>query len=122
MAALTLSTTAPRRGFLRALAMLPLIGGGITLLGAPSAAAVPTTCALLRRYQSFLCRENLATLAEIQIVDGFSAGFDLSRLETYLNRVPMCMIGDDAGAEAIVNTSAPSTRAAVVLSAAGLVL
>lgn len=32
-----------RRGFLRGLVSLPLIGGGVTLIGAPTAAATPVT-------------------------------------------------------------------------------
>ena len=36
-----------RRGFLRQLAHLPLIGGGVTLLGNPTAAAVPALGAAL---------------------------------------------------------------------------
>jgi hypothetical protein len=34
-----------RRDFLRSLAHLPLIGGGVTILGNPTAAAVPVTTA-----------------------------------------------------------------------------
>jgi hypothetical protein len=53
-----------RRGFLRGLAHLPLIGGGVTLLGDPTAAAVPVTEQLLDAYSEWLfyarrllCRE-----------------------------------------------------------------
>lgn len=47
----------PRRGFLRDLVSLPLIGGGVTLLGRPTAAAVPVTEALLESYDSWLFHE-----------------------------------------------------------------
>jgi len=43
-----------RRGFLRDLATLPLIGGGVTLIGQPTAAAVPVTDALLDSYDAWL--------------------------------------------------------------------
>lgn len=47
-----------RRGFLRGLVSLPLIGGGVTLIGAPSAVAVPTSLPLLKRYAAWLAREH----------------------------------------------------------------
>ena len=50
---------ANRRGFLRGLASLPLIGGGVTLIGQPTAAAVPVTDDLLRTYQSWLGWERM---------------------------------------------------------------
>ncbi len=40
-----------RRGFLRGLVTLPLIGGGVTLIGNPTAAAEPVTKELLVNYQ-----------------------------------------------------------------------
>ena len=40
---------ADRRSFLRQLASLPLIGGGVTLIGKPTAAAVPVTPKAARR-------------------------------------------------------------------------
>lgn len=43
-----------RRGFLRGLTMLPLVGGGVTLIGAPSAVAEPVTRELLFAYSSWL--------------------------------------------------------------------
>lgn len=47
----------PRRGFLRQLCHLPLIGGGIGLIGAPSAVAEPITTGLLDAYDRFLAGE-----------------------------------------------------------------
>lgn len=44
----------PRRGFLRGLLTLPLIGGGVTLIGNPTAAAEPITDALLDSYDAWL--------------------------------------------------------------------
>ena len=39
-----------RRGFLRGLVLLPRIGGGVTLVGSPTAAAVPVTGDLICSY------------------------------------------------------------------------
>lgn len=50
-----MNTEAPaRRGFLRGLLSLPLIGGGVTLLGSPSAVAEPITDDLLDSYDAWL--------------------------------------------------------------------
>jgi len=46
-----------RRGFLRGLASLPLIGGGVTLIGNPTRAAEPVTPGLLEAYDSWLFYE-----------------------------------------------------------------
>ena len=47
----------PRRGFLRQLCGLPLLGGEIILLGAPTAVAEPVTEPLLDAYFTFLNTE-----------------------------------------------------------------
>src|ERR687886_251693 len=46
-----------RRAFLRGLASLPLIGGGVTLIGNPTRAAEPVTPDLLEAYASWLFYE-----------------------------------------------------------------
>ena len=46
-----------RRGFLRGLTTLPLIGGGVTLIGAPTAVAEPVSQALLDSYDAWLDAE-----------------------------------------------------------------
>jgi len=43
-----------RRGFLRNLVTLPLIGGGVTLIGNPTRAAEPVTPDLLDSYNAWL--------------------------------------------------------------------
>ncbi|WP_420604454.1 hypothetical protein [Methylobacterium sp.] len=43
-----------RRGFLSGLATLPLIGGSVALIGAPSASAEPLTKALVDSYDAWL--------------------------------------------------------------------
>ena len=45
---------ADRRTFLRGLASLPMVGGGVTLLGNPTAAAVPVADYLLEAYNEWL--------------------------------------------------------------------
>lgn len=45
---------ASRRGFLRGLTTLPLIGGGVTLIGTPTAVAAPVTEDLLDSYDAWL--------------------------------------------------------------------
>lgn len=49
-----MSSPSSRRGFLRGLATLPLIGGGVTLIGRPTAAAVPITGGMLATYTAWL--------------------------------------------------------------------
>lgn len=53
-----------RRGFLRGLAALPLIGGGVTLIGSPSGAAEPVTPELIASYQAWLMMEERYLAAE----------------------------------------------------------
>ncbi len=64
-ATFTDTTIAPRRGFLRGLLSLPLIGGGVTLIGNPTAAAEPITRELLVNYQQWLFYERRLLLTEI---------------------------------------------------------
>ena len=47
-----------RRDFLRGLVSLPLIGGGVTLIGQPSAVAEPVTSDLLEAYKTWLFNEH----------------------------------------------------------------
>ncbi len=54
----------PRRGFLRGLVSLPLIGGGVTLIGSPTAVAEPCTLGLLDRYTDWLAVEYGEALIE----------------------------------------------------------
>ena len=52
--------SADRRGFLRQLASLPLIGGGVTLIGQPKAVAEPITRQLMFEYGQWLSWERVA--------------------------------------------------------------
>ncbi|MRI57426.1 hypothetical protein D8770_26340 [Methylobacterium sp. DB1607] len=49
-----MSAPASRRGFLRGLTTLPLIGGGVALIGNPTAAAVPVTGGTIATYLAWL--------------------------------------------------------------------
>ncbi len=53
-----------RRSFLRGLAALPLIGGGVTLIGNPTAAAVLLTLEMLNAYNQWLFYERRLLLVE----------------------------------------------------------
>ena len=111
-----------RRNFLRELASLPLIGGGVTLIGNPTAAAVPVTRELMSGYKSWLCFEHSMLCHEM--VD-----YDVDRAkrmhrEFYSDHPawdwhfswPNPQHRRLAGWE---TAPQPSTRAAVVLSAVG---
>ena len=56
---------ASRRGFLRSLLTLPLIGGGVSLIGAPSAVAQPVTRQLLETYSAWLMEERMSLHEEL---------------------------------------------------------
>ena len=49
-----------RRGFLRGLTTLPLIGGSVTLIGSPTQAAEPVTPGMLATYSAWLDIERRA--------------------------------------------------------------
>jgi hypothetical protein len=57
--------TKSRRGFLRGLTTLPLIGGGITLIGQPTAVAEPVTRELVMNYHSWRQGEHWALSWEL---------------------------------------------------------
>lgn len=110
-----------RRGFLRGLAALPLIGGAVAIIGRPTAVAAPPSRFLLERYLGFLANEHAAVLCEI----GFSEGLheDPARAagdwEFARRRAPLHWFPDAPDLELLVTATKPSTRAAVVLSAVG---
>ncbi len=55
-----MNAPASRRGFLRGLTTLPLIGGSVALIGAPSAVAAPVTPGMLATYSAWLDIERRA--------------------------------------------------------------
>lgn len=115
-----MSTNAPsRRGFLRGLVLLPLIGGGLTLVGQPTAAATPVTLPMMTRYVAWLAREYAAALVDLE---RFKHPDDPNYAEwraEWTRALPLFWSPKDAVADANVLGARPSTRAAVVLSAVG---
>ncbi|GJD58370.1 hypothetical protein [Methylobacterium dankookense] len=55
-----MSAHSSRRGFLRGLTSLPLIGGSVALIGTPTRAAVPVTPGMLATYSAWLHFERRA--------------------------------------------------------------
>jgi hypothetical protein len=111
-----------RRGFLRGLMNLPLIGGSISLIGSPVAAAEPITKDLLYSYKSWLQMEHRMMCFEMASYDNAIA--EVLERSSFMS---------DAGAKwhfrhqtrkterlaGWERQPQPSSRAAVVLSAVG---
>ena len=111
-----------RRSFLRGLTTLPLIGGSVALIGKPVAAAVPVTHEMMESYKSWLFMEHRMLAYEM-------AGHDRARglaMERYFNpNTPgfnWHFQWHGRGPAGWDDAPQPSTRAAVVLSAAGVPL
>ena len=114
-----------RRSFLRSLATLPLIGGSVALFGEPSAAAVPITDDLMFSYKGWLFMEHRMVSYEL-------AGHDISRAREIERYFPARNPGyrwhsqwaepGMRGPAGWIDAPQPSTRAAVILSAAGVPL
>ena len=111
---------ANRRTFLRGLATLPLIGGSVSLIGRPTAAAVPVTDDLLHSYKGWLRNEHYMLCHELVGYDiaaaramhkGFYSSPGLDWHFNWPNPGHQLAGWPDA--------PQPSTRAAVVLSAVG---
>lgn len=104
----------PRRGFLRDLLTLPLIGGGVTLIGNPTAAAEPITKDLLIGYSDWLLLERRILNMEL-----FPNAEDqaAARHVFLSNRVTEAFHLPPGGGWQ--DLPKPSTRAALVLSAVG---
>jgi hypothetical protein len=113
-----------RRTFLRGLANLPLIGGSVAILGQPTAAAVPVTDALCDRYIDWLSVELGEALMEREgrrAPPGHADfAIDFRREWCRQNRT----LNSDPASDRfqLLPMVAPSTRAAVILSAAGVPL
>lgn len=107
----------PRRGFLRGLLTLPLIGGGVSLIGAPTAVAAPVTQPLMDRYVAWLAHEHRAALLEWgrmrRSLD------DLAEATDWVQSAPLYWMPGDPTAISAVIAGKPSTRAALVLSTVG---
>ncbi|WP_066922873.1 hypothetical protein [Methylobacterium sp. CCH5-D2] len=110
-----------RRGFLRGLVSLPLIGGGVTLIGAPTAVAQPVTPGLLDAYADWLAVEYGETLIErngMQHREDYRQSLAIMKF-----RREWCQENPtlNAAGNRFLSPPAtlPSARAAVVLAAAG---
>ena len=129
-----MSAPETRRNFLRGLTTLPLIGGGVALIGAPTAVAEPITDRLFDAYLGFIVHEHREVLAQhsyrraiareaedyrnrgIVMPAGYPEACERDTRELpYLQWVPQ---GSEA-ADAFCRASCPTTRAALVLSAVG---
>lgn len=114
---------ADRRGFLRGLTTLPLLGGSIALIGQPTAADVPVTHELRDRYIAWLANEHAAALFE-RDSDCYRLGPDSVRMCSDWHfarvRMPMSWFPTAPDIERSTAYSLPSGRAALVLSAVGL--
>lgn len=128
-----MNVPASRRGFLRGLASLPLIGGGVTLIGAPTAVAETCTDATPDAYVALLAHEHRAALresivrgAQRRVAEHPAAGrsyrpeyVDEVRERLDRGEVPMFWFPEMPAVERLVSAEPPSTRAALVLSAVG---
>ena len=108
---------ADRRTFLRGLASLPLIGGGVTLIGNPTAAAVPVSNDLLASYDQWLFYERRFLVRE----QYRHLGHDMVRAMERAVPVNTAADGFHFPREGSWrDVPDPSTRAAVVLAAVGV--
>lgn len=112
-----------RRGFLRSLVSLPLIGGGVTLIGAPTAVAMPCTVAALETYRDWLATEYGEALIELEPLTHSQRPYYSEHVARFrrdwcadnrtLNPFP------SSGRFLTPPAEPPSARAAIVLSAVG---
>ncbi len=110
-----------RRGLLRGLATLPLVGGSVALIGQPTAAAVPFTPELATRYVAWLAREHAAACVAREVAT-YPHLVGTGRIEQRWTHQPMAWFPPDETAEAMVRATSIASRAAVILSAAGVPL
>ena len=111
-----------RRGFLRGLTTLPLIGGGVSLIGNPTQAAEPVTSHLLNCYDTWLHYERRFLRFERFGPNGDYGGWDdrFQIIDTMTGRTfDYVTLAHAGGRYHSMDTPQPSTRAAVVLSAVG---
>ena len=104
----------------RGLTTLPLIGGGVTLIGTPSAVAEPITPRLLREYHDWLMFEWSSVTREIE--GGVRSQFGVSACSGAAYRWHRAhgeLRRDSEGGLMGDGMSFPSTRAALVLSTVG---
>lgn len=110
-----------RRGFLRGLTTLPLIGGAVTLIGAPSAVAEPLTPALLDSYDAWLFYERRYLRFQRYAGADKDLGYDrrFVIMDTETGKRFDWLAVDNAGGAFHNQHPDPTGRAALVLSAVG---
>lgn len=112
-----------RRAFLRSLAALPLIGGGVTLIGQPTAVAEPVTTDTLYAYTAFLAWEHAAAYWALETARHGSLPLHVERIIDPHDRAsaaPMFWLPAHRGVAELLSVAGPASRAALVMSAAGL--
>lgn len=123
---------ASRRGFLTGLTALPLIGGGVTLIGQPTAVAAPVTDQLMIHYLGFISREFRELMVEMdrrQIEksvaaclhwNGFVRPGYVEECEAHTReRLSWMNVPDLVSKGQLQAAAPPSSRAALVLSTVG---
>jgi len=100
-----------RRGFLRGLTTLPLIGGGVTLIGQPTAVAEPVSDQLIASYMEWLHMERRMLCREVWPGEPRADRYIPQNTGASSYHVP-----DGVDWRSLPR---PSTRAALVLSAVG---
>ena len=122
-----MSAPETRRGFLRGLTTLPLIGGGVTLIGTPTSVAEPVTLPLMNAYVAWLAREHgrahddLLLMLELE-QRFYSPEMGAAGLSAPIQPAANVMFTnwpEHQRAAEVVQAAPPSTRAALVLSAVG---
>lgn len=105
-----MDTSTARRGFLRGLTTLPLVGGSVALLGQPTEAAQPITPGLLATYSAWLWyeRQSLMWASTRQGADAFIPHLNPGSSFHHRGPVDAALYGHDA-----------QRRASVILAAAG---
>lgn len=115
-----MATPSCRRGFLRGLTTLPLIGGSVALIGAPAAVAEPVTPRLLREYHDWLMYERSCLVREMAGENAASESINSCYGEALRwHRARGKLRLDTEGKPMGDGVSFPSTRAALVLSTVG---
>ena len=104
--------SASRRGFLRGLTTLPLIGGSVTLIGSPSAAAVAPTPGMMATYSAWLHYERRMLLEAC-----FPGQPDADKFVPCMNPGSHFHFPDDHDRQQVGREA--QQRAAVVLAAVG---
>ena len=109
----------PRRGFLRGLATLPLIGGAVSIIGAPVRADVSVTPHLLEAYKSWLDLEYRFLTWEMAGNREVCARYRFGEGVEKRDRCEAIRGHCSAGYYSLHDEATPSTRAAIVMTAAG---